>query len=91
MAWGAGFGALFYGLSTGATVAGGIVWGFVVWTVMYQIVLPALGARLSFVPQSLAISWFEHIIFGAALGVSFLPYQHRVSHPHMNRWAEALS
>jgi hypothetical protein len=75
IAWGAAFGLLFFGLSKATTMIAGLLWGFVVWIVMYYMLLPLLGlgdmARGA--PLSLAI--VEHLLFGIVLGAAFLPYQ----------------
>jgi hypothetical protein len=76
--WGIGFGVLFYGISRGATLAAGVLWGVVVWLVMYYVVLPVvgLGEMTASVPVWMAV--LEHIVFGVAVAIGFLPYQRRI-------------
>lgn len=75
--WGVLFGLLFYGASRGATLVGGALWGIVVWLGMYYVVLPIVGlaelARMA--PVGMAV--FEHVLFGLAVGLGFLPFQRR--------------
>ena len=75
--WGVLFGLIFYGLSRGATVLAGAVWGIVVWLGMYYVVLPAfgLGGITAHVPVERAV--LLHVVFGLVVGASFLPYQRR--------------
>jgi uncharacterized membrane protein YagU involved in acid resistance len=75
IAWGAIFGVFFAGLSAGATIAAGVVWGFVVWLVMYYTVLPLLG--LAQIANSLPIgqAMFQHVLFGASVAVAFFELQ----------------
>ena len=79
-AWGALFGAIFYGFTSGATVALGALWGLVVWLAMHYGVLPLLGVAnlLAIVPVGIAL--VGHVLFGIALGLAFLPFQ-RVRRP----------
>jgi hypothetical protein len=79
-AWGALFGAIFYGATRGATVALGALWGLVVWLAMHYGVLPLLGVAnlLAIVP--VGVSLIGHVLFGITLGVAFLPFQ-RVRRP----------
>jgi hypothetical protein len=73
--WGLLFGVLFYGLSKGATVAVGALWGVVVWIGMYYVVLPVVGlASLArSVPIGMAVA--NHVLFGVLVGLAFLPFQ----------------
>lgn len=79
-AWGVLFALLVYGLGAGATLASGAVFGVVVWLVMLQVVMPIVGlgevARLAPVSTTL----IEHLAFGLALGLAFLPFQAKVPH-----------
>jgi hypothetical protein len=73
--WGLGFGAVFYGLSKAATVGAGVVWGVVCWLVMFYVVVPAVGMDVaSKVPMGMAI--LQHVLFGVAVALAFLPFQH---------------
>lgn len=75
IAFGVGFGLIFYGLSRGMTILSGALYGVIVWLVMYYVVLPLAG--MGFVADStpLATAALSHIVFGLALAVGFLPYQ----------------
>jgi hypothetical protein len=75
--WGVLFGALCYGLSRPATVLAGAGWGLVVWAGMSYVVLPlvGLGAMARATPTGVAI--VQHVLFGLAVGLAFLPFQHR--------------
>jgi hypothetical protein len=74
--WGLLFGVIFYGFGKAATVALGALWGIVVWLGMFYVVLPIVGLAsvAKAVPVGFAV--FEHVLFGAAVGVGFLPFQH---------------
>ena len=71
--WGLGFGMLFYGLSKIATVLLGALWGVVVWFGMLYVVLPAFGLGELARTMPLAIAVGEHVLFGVALAIAFLP------------------
>lgn len=75
LGWGLLFGLLFWGFPRGLTLFGGLCWGNLTWLVMSYAVLPLSGvseiARLS----TRASSLFEHLIFGLALALGFLPFQ----------------
>ena len=74
--WGILFGVLFYGLSKGATVGMSLLWGVVVWLAMFYVVLPVVGAGelVRNAPKGIAV--LEHLAFGLAIGLAFLPFQH---------------
>ena len=83
--WGVLFAAVFYGISRGATIAAGLLWGVVVWLVMYYAVLPLAGladhAHAVPIPQAI----LSHVVFGLAVALGFLPFQHprvHVRHAH---------
>jgi hypothetical protein len=78
--WGVGFGVLFYGLSRPATVGAGALWGLVSWLVMFYVVLPLVGLGDMAASAPLAPVIVEHIAFGLAVAVGFLPYQRRIPH-----------
>jgi hypothetical protein len=73
--WGILFGLLVYGMSKGATVIVGALFGIVVWLGMYYVVLPLVG--LAEMARTTAVSFavITHVIFGFALGLGFLPFQ----------------
>ncbi len=73
--WGILFALVIYGASRATTVAAGIAWGFLVWIGMYYVVLPLVGlAQVAHaVPVGAAI--VDHVIFGVATALGFLPYQ----------------
>lgn len=75
--WGALFGLLVYGANRAATLAFGILWGFVVYLGMYFVVLPlvGLGAVASRSPAAPAI--VQHLIFGLVVGAGFRSFQPR--------------
>ncbi|MDC3960072.1 hypothetical protein [Polyangium jinanense] len=75
--WGALFGLLVFGANAFRTLVFGAAYGVIVWFVMYKAVLPAvgLGAIAARVPVGPAI--LEHVIFGLALAIGFLPFQRR--------------
>jgi len=75
IAWGAAFALLFYGLSRALTFVAGLAWGVVVWLAMFYLVLPVvgLGDAARSMPVALAIA--EHVLFGAIVGLVFLPFQ----------------
>ncbi len=78
--WGALFGVLAYGMSRGATVIAGALWGIVVWVGMYYVVLPivGLGEVARSVPIAMAIGM--HVLFGLIVGLGFLPFQRTRRH-----------
>ena len=73
--WGVVFSVVAYGLSQWNTLAAALGWGLVVWFGMHWVVLPLLGwgAVAHSVPVNIAL--FEHLLFGLAMGVTFLPFQ----------------
>jgi hypothetical protein len=74
--WGVLFAALGYGLSRGATVVGGALWGFAVWFVMYSVVLPFVGLARMAETAPVGPAILSHVAFGLAVGLGFLPFQH---------------
>jgi hypothetical protein len=76
--WGALFGFFAFSANAVRTVLFGAAYGVLVWFVMYRLVLPlvGLGALAESAPVGPAI--LEHIIFGLALAIAFLPFQRRV-------------
>jgi hypothetical protein len=79
-AWGALFGAIFYGSTRGATVAFGVLWGLVVWLAMHYGVLPLLGVANVAAIMPVGVTLGCHLLFGLTLALSFLPFQ-RVRRP----------
>ena len=75
--WGVLFGVLFFGVSRGATVLLGALWGIVVWLGMYYVVLPLIGMSAIARGAPLGPAIFLHIVFGLFVGLGFLPYQRR--------------
>ena len=77
MGWGLFFGLLFHGASRGATVVGGALWGIFVWLCMYYVVLPMVGLAELVQAAPIGMAVFEHVLFGLAVGLGFLPFQRR--------------
>jgi hypothetical protein len=75
MFWGVAFGVVAYGLSRVSTLVAAVAWGLVVWFGMHWVALPLLGYAdvAHAVPVNIAL--FEHLLFGLAMGLVFLPYQ----------------
>ena len=88
-AWGAAFGLVFMGLAAGATVAAGLAWGVVVWIVMYYIVLPlaALASLARGSPVPIAV--LNHLVFGLALALAFVPIERRMAPGAVGPWIDA--
>lgn len=78
--WGVLFAAVFYGLSRGATVAAGVLWGVVVWLGMFYIVLPIAGLPQVARSEPIAMAIISHVIFGLSVAIGFLPFQHPRPH-----------
>jgi hypothetical protein len=87
-AWGAVFGLLFLGLSTGTTVAAGLAWGVVVWIVMYYIVLPLAGLGALARAASVPIAVLNHLVFGLALALGFVRRERRVAPGAFAPWID---
>jgi hypothetical protein len=79
--WGMLFGILAFGLTTGETVAAGFAWGIVVWIVMSYLVLPILGLGRMARAAPMGGAILNHVIFGVATALLFLPFQRRVFQP----------
>lgn len=73
--WGVLFAVLFYGLSPTATVAVGALWGLGVWIGMSYVVLPLVGLSELARAAPVGVAIVEHVIFGLALAIGFLPFQ----------------
>ena len=73
--WGVLFSQLAFGISKPATVIAGAAWGIVVWLVMYYLVLPVVGLAAVARSQPIAGAVILHVVFGLAVGISFLPFQ----------------
>jgi hypothetical protein len=78
--WGVLFAAIFYGLTRGVTVAAGALWGIVVWLGMFYIVLPIVGLSQMAKEEPIGMAIISHVIFGLAVAVGFLPFQHTRRH-----------
>ncbi|MCW5808222.1 MAG: hypothetical protein KIT31_38085 [Deltaproteobacteria bacterium] len=74
--WSVLFAAISYGLSRGATVVAGALWGVVVWFGMYYLVLPVVGLPQIARSTPLSDAILTHVVFGLAVGLGFLPFQH---------------
>lgn len=87
MVWGVLFAVLAYGLSRVTTIVAAAAWGLVVWFGMHWVALPLLGYGdvAHAVPVNVAL--FEHLLFGLAMGVAFVPFQQ----PYIVRSPEALN
>jgi hypothetical protein len=79
--WGLLFGVFFYGLSKWATLLVSLVWGVVVWLVMFYVALPLVGAGDMVGDGPKAIPILEHMLFGLSVGLGFLPFQHTRTRP----------
>jgi hypothetical protein len=79
--WGILFGLLFYGLSKGATILAGAVWGIVVWLGMYYVLLPLIGLGKMAAGAPLGFAIIGHVIFGLAVAIGFLPWQREARTP----------
>jgi hypothetical protein len=73
--WGVLFALLAYGLSRGATVIAGAVFGIVVWIGMFYVVMPIVGLGRGGESQPVAFAILEHVVFGVVTGIAFLPFQ----------------
>lgn len=76
--WAVPFALLVYGFGRAATVGLGALWGVVVWLGMFYVVLPIIG--LGQIPKSMpvGIAFFEHVLFGLATAIGFLPFQRHI-------------
>lgn len=75
MVWGILFAVLAFGLSRVSTLAAAAAWGLVVWFGMHWVALPLFGYGdlAHAVPVNIAL--FQHLLFGLAMGVVFVPFQ----------------
>jgi hypothetical protein len=73
--WGVVFAVLAFGLSRIATLLAASAWGLVVWAGMMFVVLPLLGWSDVARAMPLGLALFEHLLFGLAMGIGFLPFQ----------------
>jgi hypothetical protein len=87
--WGAAFGLVFMGLPTGMTVAAGLAWGVVVWIVMYYIVLPLAGLAALARGAPMAMAVLDHLVFGLALALGFVPLERRFGPGAITPWIDA--
>lgn len=79
--WGLLFGLLVYGVSKPSTVWMGLLWGLFVCAAMFLVVLPmvGLGGMAQSTPVFNAI--VQHLLYGLATAVAFLPFQRSLRHP----------
>jgi hypothetical protein len=80
--WGVLFAALFYGLSRGATLVAGALWGLFVWFGMYYVVLPFAGLERMAQQPHPGMTILAHVVFGLAVAIGFLPFQR--TRPHLS-------
>lgn len=73
--WGALFGLVFFGIPKGATIVAGLVYGIVVWLVMYYIVLQAVGLGRIASSSPVGPAVLSHMAFGLVIALAFLPFQ----------------
>jgi len=73
--WGMLFAGVAFGLSRWATVGFGAVWGLLVLFVMVYLVLPLAGAMRLEDVMAVRRAVLEHVTFGVAVGLAFLPFQ----------------
>ncbi|MFZ5470658.1 MAG: DUF6789 family protein [Myxococcota bacterium] len=73
--WGALFGIFFAGLTRGATLAAGVLWGVVVWLVMFYVVLPLVGMGQVSRQVPIGFAVLEHVLFGVVVALVFVPFQ----------------
>lgn len=85
VAWGLLFAALLYGASKAVTMMAGPFYGVLVFIAMFYAVLPALGL-VEFARGTLNwLALIEHAIYGLALAIGFLPFQHEVRRRSMRQ------
>jgi len=77
--WGLLFAGVAFGLSRWATLGFGAVWGLLVLFVMVYLVLPLAGAMRLEDVMAVRPAILEHVTFGVAVGLGFLPFQRHES------------
>ncbi len=85
--WGVPFALLFWHASKAMTLAAGVAWGFVVWSGMYYVVLPAAGLADMAHDAPLARAVMFHMIFTVSLAAAFLGFERLEE----RRWSYAKS
>jgi hypothetical protein len=80
--WGALFGLLAAGLPAPATIPAGVVWGMIVWIVMYSLLLPILGLAHITSDTPGAVAAGQHLVFGLAVALTFVRL-----HGHAGSWS----
>jgi len=80
------FADLAFGLSRWATVGFGAVWGLLVLFAMTYLVLPMAGAVRLEDQMAIGPMVVEHVMFGIAVGLAFVPFQRLEARP-THRWA----
>ncbi len=84
MAWGVVFALLWRAASPLATIAAGALFGPIVWRVMYDVVLPILGAAWIVDGFSDGRALTEHVVFGVGMASGLLVVR-RQPHPSKMR------
>jgi hypothetical protein len=73
--WGVAFALLFYGINRPLTAFAGLAWGIVVWLAMFYVVLPLVGLGDAARSMPVVLAMVEHLLYGAVVGLVFLPFQ----------------
>jgi hypothetical protein len=73
--WAIPFALIVDGLPRAATVVAGGFWGVLVFIGMYYVALPLVGMGLTVRAGAVAIPLLEHVVFGIAVGIGYVPYQ----------------
>ena len=85
VAWGLLFAALLYGASKSVTMMAGPFYGVLVFIAMFYAVLPAIGL-VDFASGTLNwLALLEHAVYGLALAIGFLPFQHEIRRRSMRQ------
>ena len=78
ISWGALFGLFAFSATAVRTLLFGAAYGVFVWFVMYRLVLPLVGLGVLAESAPIGPAILEHVIFGLAVAIAFLPFQRRV-------------
>jgi hypothetical protein len=89
VAWRLIFGVLAYGLSKRNTILFGAAFGIVVWLGMYYVLLPLVGMGQVAVSTPIGMAVLTHVLFGAMLGIGFIPFQREVPYDRQARFTRA--
>lgn len=87
--WGTIFGFLVFGLDRLSTIVLGVLFGIIVWLVMYYIVLPIVGAGALVRGAPVGMAVFQHLLFGVVVAAAFMPFQRAVRHIRVRRVSES--